>query len=250
MRVYYREKPRERPTEGSGENHNAPVIMQTLTGPRQSILGLIRNLKEETRRLVRQELQLLKAELAEKFSVMGRNGAMAAAGGLIAYAGLIVFLMGLGWLAAWGLQQAGVQPVLAGFLGLAIVGFLIIGLGVAFLMKGIKSFSSESLAPQRTIHTIQRLKKTEPELAADKVAEEQKKASPEPKKSSKELQERAMRTENQLTDTLGELGERLSPRHINERVKHRIAEKPYRSGLVAMAAGVLSGFFVIRGRRS
>jgi hypothetical protein len=52
-----------------------------------------------------------------------------------------------------------------------------------------------------------------------------------------------------MTNTLDELGHRLSPREINARQKHRIREKPYRSGLMAMAAGLASGLFLTRASR-
>src|SRR5262249_26972481 len=135
--------------------------MEALATPKQSILGLLRNLKDDTRQLLRQELELARAELSEKLSLFAKNATTLAIGGFVAYAGLIVFLMGLGWLIAWALQQAGLQPILAGFVGLATVGLLVGAAGTIILFKGIKTFSKESLAPQRTIHTIQRLKGAE-----------------------------------------------------------------------------------------
>jgi hypothetical protein len=218
--------------------------MEATATPRRSILGLIHTLKDETRQLLRQEIQLVKAELSEKLSLVGRNAATAAAGGFIAYAGLIVFFMGLGWLVAWGLQKAGLEPVLAGFLGLAIIGVVVGGIGTVLLFKGLKSFSQESLAPQRTIHTLQRLKGNEHEVAAAAA-----KADREPKRSSEEMQARVEATENRMNDTLDELGYRLSPGQIKARMTQRIQERPYRSGLVAVVAGAVSGFFLTRAAR-
>ncbi len=76
--------------------------------------------------------------LVRKASAFGRNAVTLAPGGSVAYAGLIISLMGLGCLLAWALQQAGLQPLLAGFLGLAIVGILIAAMGTAFVLKGLK----------------------------------------------------------------------------------------------------------------
>ena len=203
-------------------------------------MGLVRNLTEDTKKLIRQELELAKAELAEKFASFGKNAVAVAIGGFVAYAGFIVFLMGLGWLVAWALQKAGLEPVLAGFIGLAGVGIVIIAIGAAFLMTGLKAFSKESLAPEKTIHTIQRLKGSEAQVQA--------KPEPEPaeKVSSAEIQAKVIATEDRMTGELSELGERLTPRHLNEQVKHQISEKPYYSAAVAMVAGLVSGLFLRR----
>src|SRR5947209_9302309 len=123
------------PIPGTNRLTRVEIQMYQATSTQSSIGGLIRNLTEDTKRLLRQEIELVKSELSEKISYFGRNAVALAVGGFIAYAGFIVLLMGLGWLAAWGLQQAGVQPVLAGFIGLAGVGFLIAIVGVVFLMK-------------------------------------------------------------------------------------------------------------------
>ena len=214
------------------------------TAPSQtSVVGLVRNLADDTKKLLRQEIELAKAEVTEKISFFGRNTAVLAAGGFIAYAGFIVLLMGLGWLVAWALQKAGMEPVLAGFIGLAGVGLLIAAVGAIFLMKGLKAFSTESLSPQRTIHTIQRLKGSSAEVSP----------KPEPntasKRSSNEMQARVVATEDRMAEAVGELGHRLTPRHINTQVKLKIQEKPYHTGLLAMITGVAGGFFITRAAR-
>ena len=218
---------------------------QSTTSAQTSIGGLIRNLTDDTKRLLRQEVELAKSEVSEKISYFSKNAVALAVGGFIAYAGFIVLLMGLGWLAAWGLQQAGVQPVLAGFIGLAGVGLLIAAVGAIFVVKGVSAFSKESIAPQKTIHTIQRLKNS------DAPAPSERKSEPAPKRSSSEMQSRVVATEDRMVDTLGELGHRLSPSQINVQVKHRIHEKPYHAGLAAIVTGVVSGLLLGRvGRRS
>jgi hypothetical protein len=204
-------------------------------------LVLVRHLAEDSKMLLRQAIELAKAELSEKVAVFGRNAVSVAVGGFIAYAGLIVLLIGLGWLVAWALEKAGLQPVLAGFIGLAGVGVLVAAIGATFLFAGLKAFSKESLAPPRTIHTIQRLKKTEPQIEA--------KPEPAPKRASQEMEAKVLATEDRMTEAMGELGQRLTPREINARVKHRIEKKPYHTGFLAMAAGVLSGFFITRAAR-
>ena len=81
-----------------------------------------------------------------------------ALGGFVAYAGLIVFLAALGCLVGWLLERADLAPMLGAFIGLGGVGLLVIVIGCIFLFKGLRSISRESLAPERTIHTLQELK--------------------------------------------------------------------------------------------
>jgi hypothetical protein len=52
-------------------------------------------LSRETRTLVQQELQLAKAELAEKASKIGKGAGLIVGGGLIAYGGLLAIIAGL-----------------------------------------------------------------------------------------------------------------------------------------------------------
>lgn len=203
-----------------------------------SLRRLIHSLSDDIKTFFRQEIELAKAEAVEKATSLGRNLVVMAVGGIVAYAGAIVFLIGLGWLLAWALQQAGLQPIFAGFLGLAIVGLLVALSSAAFVLKSFKALSKESLAPQRTLHTLQRLKRAPGAAVAE--------PEPTPRPSSQEMQAQVEATENRMGEKLDELGRRLSPRQINDRMKQRISSRPYRSGLVAMGLGVLSGLFLAR----
>jgi ElaB/YqjD/DUF883 family membrane-anchored ribosome-binding protein len=215
-------------------------VFSTATAPRASVFRLFRALTTDTRTLLRQELQLAKTEISEKISRMGRNAAALAVGGFVAYAGLIVFLIGLGWLLAWAFSLAGLAPIFAAFLGLAIIGLIATAIGCGLLLKGLKTFSKESLAPERTLHTLQELKGTR----AAALASEQAEGAAKP--SSGEMQARVELTESRMGETLDELGERLSPQHINAEVKQRIQANPYRAGLYAMLAGLVSGLLLRR----
>jgi hypothetical protein len=210
--------------------------------PRLSVLGLVRELSEETKTFVRQEVKLAKTELSEKLAGLARNSASVGIGGFIAYAGAIVLLTGLGFLAAWAIHLAGLDALLASFLGLFSIGLLTVGAGALFLFQGIAHLRKESLAPERTIRTLQELKGDKPEKVSKPAAP----AKEEPKVSSAEMQRRVERTEAAMGETLAELGDRVSPRAISRRVRFRLSAHPYRSGFVALAAGVLGGWLVRR----
>ena len=205
----------------------------------RSIFRLFRTLTSDTRTLIRQEIKLARTELSENVSKMGRSAVAVAVGGFIAYAGLIVLLTGLGWLAAWLLAGAGLQPVLAAFVGEAGIGLLVTLIGAVLLLKSIKTLSREPLAPHRTLHTLQ-------ELKHGPSAAEPASGFPPSRPSSAELETRVEATENHLGSTLEEIGHRLSPQHINAEIKQRIQAKPYSASLVAAIAGVVSGLLLRR----
>lgn len=209
--------------------------MEKIQSFRPSLRGLLKALTSDTKTLLRQEVQLAKTEITEKVAKMGRNSVIVAVGGFVAYAGAIVLLIGIGWVIGWGLEAAGLSQGLARALGLIAIGLIVAASGYVMLRKGLKTLTSEPLAPQRTIQTIQDLKGG-PEPASP--------AQPKEKLSSQQLQERVEATETRMGDTLDELGHRLSPKVINQQVKDRISANPYRAGGIAMALGVLSGFLL------
>src|SRR5581483_1959739 len=106
-----------------------------------SFFGLFRDLKAEVKTLVQQELTLARTEIAEKISSYSRNAILLVVGGLIAYAGLVVFLGGLGLLLAFAFEKAGLSPTLARFVGLAAIGLVIVAIGAVLILKGVKTLS-------------------------------------------------------------------------------------------------------------
>lgn len=207
-----------------------------------SLATLFSSLAGDTRNLIRQEFLLAKTELGEKISKMGRSTIQLAVGGVVAYAGLIVFIISLGWLAGWALGKAGLDPALAVFVGLSIVGLLVAATGCLLLNSALKNFSAKSLSPEKTIQTIQELKgsnaQEEFEAALAKARNE--------KLDLDQMQARVEATETRLGDTLEELGYRFSPEHVKAQVRDRICENPYRAGFVAMGFGLVGGLFLRR----
>jgi hypothetical protein len=212
------------------------------------LMGLVRDLKDQIQRFIRQEFQLVKTELSEKVAYFGRNGMTIGIGGFIAYAGSIVLLLGLGFLVAWAFTLAGLSPLFAAFLGLTSIGLLAGGIGAAMVMKGIHAFSRETLTPQRTLYTLQELKSRPAEVGAPPVVGP---ASPPGISESAELQKQVEKTESSLGETVSALEDRVNPKKIAKRVNRRIHNAPYISGLVAVAAGLASGFLIrLRLRRA
>ena len=203
-----------------------------------SLMGLVRDFTKETKNFFRQEVDLARTELSEKLKTMTSGATNVAIGGFVAYAGAIVFLIGLGELLAFAFTKAGLDSVLAQFIGLGIIGLVVAGAGTAMLMTALKKLSAESLAPKRTLHTLQEIRGEEVHI---------KKPEPEkPKLSSAELEKQVEHTEARIGYTLDEMIDRVSPRRVRARVKARLQEKPYQAGLIAMVVGIVSGLMVRR----
>src|SRR6184192_987099 len=214
--------------------------MQT-SESRTSIFGLIGDLKDETKTFIKEEVQLAKAEISENISRMGRNAVAIAIGGFVAYAGLIVFLAGLGLLLGFAFEKLGLQPALAAFIGLAIIGLMAAGIGYAFIAESLKSFSHSSMKPEKTIETLKDLK-GEPYYEQFEDAD----SDGEPKRSSKEIHASVVAHESAMGETMDEISRRLTPRYASEQFKAKFRSHPYRWNFVAMITGLAGGFFVKR----
>src|SRR5439155_13244120 len=189
------------------------------------------------------EVQLAKAEISENISRMGRNAVAIAIGGFVAYAGLIVFLAGLGLLLGFAFEKLGLQPALAAFIGFAIIGLVAAGIGYGFIAEALKSFSHSSMKPEKTIETLKDLKGSEPEYEQFDNADSE---DDEPKRSSKEIHASVVAHESAMGETMDEISRRLTPRYASEQFKTKFRDHPYRWNFVAMLTGLAGGFFVKR----
>src|SRR5215217_4972513 len=100
-----------------------------------SITGLLRELRDETTTLLRQEVTLAKTEMKENVSRMGGHVAHIAVGGFVAYAGVIVLLIGIGHLLGALLVRAGMSDQVAQWLAPTIVGLIVAIVGYVMLSK-------------------------------------------------------------------------------------------------------------------
>jgi hypothetical protein len=121
----------------------------------RSVGELFRDLRDEMTRLLRQELQLAKAESSEKAKVFGRSGIMAGAGAAIGLAGLLVALLGIGFLVSALLVMAGLRDLHARWIGPLGVGVIVGIVGYILVRKAMNNFKKESLVPERTIESLQ-----------------------------------------------------------------------------------------------
>ena len=118
----------------------------TVQGEERSLGELFGELSQQTSTLVKKEIELARLEVTRSVSDVARNAAMGVAGGLVAYAGAIVLLIGLGWLLATLGLPVWVALVIVGGLTLAIGGFL--------AYRAMDAMRKARLVPDRTVETI------------------------------------------------------------------------------------------------
>lgn len=116
----------------------------------RSLGELFKELVQELTTLVRQELNLAKTEMSQKAARAGKHAAFLAAGGAIAYAGLLAIVAALVLLLA--------QLGLTWWLAALLVGVVVAGIGGFLVMSGIKALRNEDLTPRETIDSLQDLK--------------------------------------------------------------------------------------------
>lgn len=207
----------------------------------ETIADLTRELTGQVKRFVIEERQLAKREVSERFSFLGKWSGSAAAGGLVAYSGLSVLLMSIGFLLGYAFQKAGLQPFLALFIGFMIIALLVIGTGGLLLWKGLQTIKSQSLAPERTIGVLHQItgKPPEPPKPADISLEKD-------NRSSAQIESSVRHIGREMAGTIDELRRRLSLKHLGGKVTTHVQSNPYRWSLAAMSSGLAAMYLIKR----
>ncbi len=114
-------------------------------GDDRSLGELFSELSQDTTTLIRQEVNLAKTEMSQKASRVGKDVGFMAAGGAVAYAGLLAILAGV--IALLGL----VIPL---WLSALLVGLVVAVVGYFLVKRGLDALKQEELAPRETIQTL------------------------------------------------------------------------------------------------
>jgi hypothetical protein len=112
----------------------------------RSLGDLFSDLSRETTTLVRQEVQLAKAELTQSATEAARGIGMLVAGGAVAYVGLFFLLLAI----VFGLIEAGWDA----WLSALVVGVAVVAIGAILVLRARESLKPANLAPRRTIETL------------------------------------------------------------------------------------------------
>jgi Putative Actinobacterial Holin-X, holin superfamily III len=120
----------------------------------RGLMGLVRELRDETMQLVQQEIELAKTEMSEKVSRVSRNSVYLGIGAAIAAASLVILLMAASAGLYVGLVAAGLTHETSGWLGPLIVAIVAGLIGYGFIQKAISTLRSEQVMPEQTAETI------------------------------------------------------------------------------------------------
>jgi len=132
-------------------------LAATTDNSQANILAAINEVSDKAQLLVREEIELAKAEVTAKLTTIARGAAIGIAAGIFVIAGLVLFLHGLSWLAYWLLPV----PTYAYFWGFFLVA------GILFVLGGIAGYlaarwlkSVESPAPEMAIEEARLIRET------------------------------------------------------------------------------------------
>ena len=111
----------------------------------RSLGELFSELAQETSTLVRQEVNLAKVEMSQKASRAGKQVGVLAAGGAVAYAGLLAIL------AAVIVLLNNIMPLWASAL---LVGVVVAVVGYLLVRRALDALKREDFTPRETMETL------------------------------------------------------------------------------------------------
>jgi formate hydrogenlyase subunit 4 len=112
----------------------------------RSLGALFAELAQETSTLVRQEVQLAKAELTQSATEIGQAIGFMVVAGAIAYAGFLALLAAV----ILGLWYAG----LTGWAAALLVGLVVIAISVILIQRARAMLNAANLAPRKTVESL------------------------------------------------------------------------------------------------
>ena len=112
----------------------------------RSLGDLLAELSRETATLVRKEVELATTEMTAKAQKAAANAAIAAVGGALIHAGLLVLLAAI----VVGLAQLGLTPWLAAL----VVAILVMLSGYVMVNRGLTNLRRTDVAPRQAIESL------------------------------------------------------------------------------------------------
>ena len=122
-----------------------------------NLVQAIQDVSDRASVLVREEIELAKAEVTEKATKLGKGAAVAAAAGLFVIGALIMILFGFAWLAYWAIPFPDNQ-FFWGYFTVAAVLLLLAALAGYIAYRALKAGSPP--APKMAIEEAKLIKET------------------------------------------------------------------------------------------
>jgi hypothetical protein len=120
----------------------------------QTIAVLLKDLRDHLIHLFRQEIALVRGEMAENAKHATRHLVAMAVGGALALAGAMVLLMGCASALAVLLTAMGLEAEHAVWVGPILLGAVVAAIGFGVLQSARSRLQSTTLVPRRTVQTL------------------------------------------------------------------------------------------------
>ena len=130
----------------------------TTDNSQATILAAINEVSDKAQILVREEIELAKAEVTEKLTTLARGLAIGIAAGVFVLAGLLMLLHGTAWLAWYVLPVGNSLNYFWGFYLVAGVLFILGGVAGFLAARWLKSVQSP--APEMAIEEAKLIRET------------------------------------------------------------------------------------------
>ena len=226
-------------------NGTAAATSDSLQG--QRFFSVLSNLRQDLTDMLKREMDLLKAEMSEKVSCMGKQGMFIGIGAVVALLGVMLLLMGICGLIAFGLMKAGLSPMLAAAIAFLAFGAILGGVGYGVLNKGIKTLSKTKMAPEVTVRTVKEITKPEanPIMAhASPISDEESEKARRVKTARAAVERKIERVQSEAA----EIRARLNPKYMWAATCTAAKRRPKISA--GIGASVLAlGYWIVRRRR-
>ncbi|MGI8623262.1 MAG: phage holin family protein [Solirubrobacteraceae bacterium] len=118
----------------------------------------ISEVTEYSQRILREEIELAKAEVTEKITKLAKGAAVGAAAGVFVLAGLIYFLHALSWFIWQGIRGDSTDNFYLGFLIVAVGLFVVAGIAGFLAYRFIKGGAPPT--PKMAIDEAQKVRQT------------------------------------------------------------------------------------------
>jgi hypothetical protein len=119
-----------------------------------NIVDLLKQLRDDTTTLVREEVALAKTEAGEKVATYARNTGFLAGGALVGWSAVQFLLLGLAFVIRRQLIARDFDEGTATFLGLFVVAVVVGIIAAILLSKALATLKKASLTPTKTIGTL------------------------------------------------------------------------------------------------
>lgn len=122
--------------------------------PEPTLVHVVKELRDDTLRLIRQEVALAKREITGKVGVIGKNIAFLGAAALIGLFCLFFILLFLNNLIQAGLSAAGFSGSVSAWFAPLILSTVLGAVAFAFTLKSLRSIRKEKFVPEKTLSTL------------------------------------------------------------------------------------------------